>query len=817
MPERRDLLRYNLVTQPVNLSLSHSPIPSTPSPPHKRFKPNHPPTYSASELGKWSLRLARRLARLGWARFHKTLSQSSINRHIASLPHPAARLLHTIATHGVPAPSSSPPWTPEQQDAAVNRGPHPSAAKVYKQFLLEDMAEMVAMGYWTIVPYSAIRGHPHLKISPSGVVPQRDRRPRPIMDYTFSTVNTHSVDIAPAHSMQFGTALQRILQRLAYCNPTWGPPLLAKLDLADGYYRVPLAAEASLELAVILPSEDFHEPLLGIPLSLPMGWALSPPWFCAFTETCADLYNNIPRPTILNHPYHTIVHLNGDHQPTPSFAPDAIFPYSPTLAQQPLSYTDVYLDDFMLLSQAPTHIPAINSLLHHLHSIFQDPLHSNRRQVVSQSKVLKGDATFHTTKRLLGWDINTAHLTIQLPPHRQERMHALLATFLQKKFTTRKQWQQLLGELRSMSLALHSSSLLFSLLQHLLKGNRRRMRLPRLAKLALSDWQHMLTTLTAHPVPITSLVPHAPHYFGATDASAEGMGGWWIPTTLASDAHPTVWRQPFPDTVRQALTTATHQGTVNNSELELAAAVLGHELLLKSTPWHPYRSVLQGIDNSAAQAWITRGTTSASFIPAHFLRLLACASRNHNSRLSALFIPGKTNTLSDLLSRSFHLTDTELLHNIQQMAPLQQPWRLVTPTEAEVSTVNSILLKLKQSEEYHFPGQPVMTPHGLPGRSSVSPYHKTRGSATLTTPCQSFRYLPTDTASVRWLPPALLSRLERWRQPFVPWARRSPHWVSVTQDSKHLDDWTSVYTDNSKLIQKRTHPRQELNPSPYRF
>jgi hypothetical protein len=367
-----------------------------------------------------------------------------------------------------------------------------------------------------------------------------------------------------------------------------------------------------------------------------------------------------------------------------------------------------------------------------------------------------------------------------------------------------------------MTLSLHSSSLFFSLLQHLLKGNRRRMRLPRLAKLALYDWQHMLSTLAEHPVPITSLVPHAPHYFGATDASADGMGGWWIPTTLASDSQPTVWRQPFLDAVRRALTTAAQQGTLNNSELELAAAVLGHALLLKSTPWHPYRSVLQGIDNSAAQAWITRGTTSASFIPAHFLRLLACASRNHNSHLSSIFIPGHTNTLSDLLSRSFQLTNNKLLDAIHQMAPLQQPWRLVTLTEAEAYTVNSILLKMKPSEEYQFLGQPAMTTHGLPGRSSVSPCPKTRGSATLKTPCHYFKYLPTDIASVKWLPPALQSKLERWRWPFVPWARRLPHWDSVTRDSKHLDDWTSAYTGNSKLIQKQTHHQQELNPSLYR-
>jgi hypothetical protein len=216
----------------------------------------------------------------------------------------------------------------------------------------------------------------------------------------------------------------------------------------------------------------------------------------------------------------------------------------------------------------------------------------DRRQIVSHSKVLKGDATLQTKKRLLGWDIDSENLTIQLPPHRQERLQDLIHTFLQKKVTTHKQWQKLLGELRSMTLALHSSNLLFSLLQHLLKGNRRRMRIPRLAKIALHDWQHMLSTLAKHPMPITAIVPHAPHYYGATDASADGMGGWWVPTTLSTDSQPTIWRQPFPDNVRQALATSDNQGTLNNSELDLAAAVLGHDLLLNTTPWHLYCSIL---------------------------------------------------------------------------------------------------------------------------------------------------------------------------------------------------------------------------------
>jgi hypothetical protein len=139
------------------------------------------------------------------------------------------------------------------------------------------MFDYVQMGYWLVLPYSAIRHYDQLKLAPSGVVPQRERRPRPIMDYSFNNVNQQAAPLAPTHAMQFGAAFQCILQRLAYCNPSYGPPLLAKIDLAGGYYRIPLSPQAALELAVVLPSDHGSEPLIGLPLSLPMGWADSPP------------------------------------------------------------------------------------------------------------------------------------------------------------------------------------------------------------------------------------------------------------------------------------------------------------------------------------------------------------------------------------------------------------------------------------------------------------------------------------------------------------------------------------------------------------
>jgi hypothetical protein len=72
-----------------------------------------PPVFSPGELGKLAMQYAHGLARLGWARFlrqHHRRRFPSTSPNLDALPHPAATLLHTLATNGVPAPSSAPPW-----------------------------------------------------------------------------------------------------------------------------------------------------------------------------------------------------------------------------------------------------------------------------------------------------------------------------------------------------------------------------------------------------------------------------------------------------------------------------------------------------------------------------------------------------------------------------------------------------------------------------------------------------------------------------------------------------------------------------------
>ena len=91
--------------------------------------------------------------------------------------------------------------------------------------------------------------------------------------------------------MQFGHALDRILQEILLANPVHGPTHLIKIDISDRFYQISLNINDIPKLGVVFPTLPEDEQLVAFPLVLPMGWSNSPPIFSTATETIADLAN----------------------------------------------------------------------------------------------------------------------------------------------------------------------------------------------------------------------------------------------------------------------------------------------------------------------------------------------------------------------------------------------------------------------------------------------------------------------------------------------------------------------------------------------
>ena len=911
-----------------NFTPSLNPLSPPFQPRHQLPPPSNPRTSKRlripaptlpQELGKLIDRDVTLLRDMGWKDFVRQRRQRGDFASL-SFKHPATRLLKHYKHHGAPVKFHSAPWSKPLLSAAIRRGPHRSCFE-HIDFLEEEFVDMINKEQWVVLPYSAAKDLPGLRLSPPGVVPQRGRRPRWICDYTWSGVNQDTTPLAPKDAMQFGHALDRFLRELLLADPALGPLYLLKLDISDGFYRVNLAVDDIPKLGVVFPTRPGKEPLVALPLVLPMGWKNSPPIFSAATETSADLANqalqnespSLPHP--LNHhaaifddpparpstsPHATpsitpnatpsitpnatpSINLNATPSinlkatpsippnATPSITPDAtpsslphanpstpyatpsIKPYatpssvpittpnrvpiatpsnppfatpstSQTTTNSPpnktshlpprphpiyipcpktrdpslptrssaVGYVDVFVDDFIAICQGHKNKSRIrNTLLHAVDAVFRPTDYYDnltRREPVSIKKLRQGDCSWNTIKTVLGWIINTSSMTIELPPHRQERLGEILASIPsnQKRISIKK-WHKILGELRSMAIALPGARNMFSAMQNALtKAPKHRVALKKGVHQALADFQWMYEDIAARPTRIAELVPLLPSALGYHDASGLGAGGVWYPTPDLDarfyPSQPLVWRLQWPaDITRNIVSTKNPHGTITNSDLELAGGLLHLEILAQHFDIRE-RTVVSKTDNLATLFWQRKGNATKSKVPAHLLRLFGIHQRHHRYIPRHDYIPGLSNPMADDASRLFYLSDSQFLsffntnHNLQNNS-----YKLATLPLPMSSAVISVLRMKKCNAGSLLVEPPPPIPTGKNGSSTQLTWASIPFSkpSKIKYPCfrsSSDAFAPDDV-----LPINVKSSLGQLKTTYGLLPRRSLQWGPQTQ------------------------------------
>ena len=160
--------------------------------------------------------------------------------------------------------------------------------------------------------------------------------------------------------MKYGRALDRLIRQIVYADPALGYVYLLKAYVSDGFYRIGLRPEDAPKLGLIFPSGKEEEPMVAIPLTLPMGWKNSPPLFCTATETVADLANEA---LSTHQPSKQHLQENRAEAIEPPPAPLLTQEHA-KLTRDPylwrpnaklLAYVDVFVDDFLGLAQGPRH------------------------------------------------------------------------------------------------------------------------------------------------------------------------------------------------------------------------------------------------------------------------------------------------------------------------------------------------------------------------------------------------------------------------------------------------------------------------------
>jgi hypothetical protein len=115
---------------------------------------------------------------------------------VKHLPHRAAHLLDTLQRSGATVGMKTEPWSHERKDETLRRGSHQSAM-LHTDFLCDECVDMIHKGQWELLPARLVLDEKNLQLSPLGVVPQRDRQPRTICDYSFFFVNLDTIPLAP--------------------------------------------------------------------------------------------------------------------------------------------------------------------------------------------------------------------------------------------------------------------------------------------------------------------------------------------------------------------------------------------------------------------------------------------------------------------------------------------------------------------------------------------------------------------------------------------------------------------------------------------
>jgi hypothetical protein len=624
--------------------------------------------------------------------------------------------------------------------------------------------------------------------------------------------------------MQFGRALERIITQVVRADPRYGPVQFIKIDLADGFYRVFVRAEDIPKLGVAFPALEGEEPLIAFPLALPMGWTESPPYFCAVTETIADIANERilqwKRPA-----KHKLDRLASNMPKSPTLsdsAPARIATHQPLgLPHQRnpnlpnrsriLAAIDVFVDDFIGAAQGSTRrlnrirrilMGAIDDVLRPLDDT--DPPH--RREPISVTKLKQGDACWSTVKKVLGWVIDSVAMTITLPQRRLTRLAELLASIpeTQRRLSLAK-WHSLLGELRSMSLALPGSRGLFSALQAALRtSNGRRLRLDKGFHDSIKDFQWIHADLSNRPTRLQELVPSTPTLLGAHDASGYGAGGVWFPgpTAILRKARvrsldnngairrhrlqtpcPILWRYKIPTRIQNRLVTFDNPtGDITNSDLELAGSLLQQEAAVQCFDIRE-RTTKDATDNTATMYWSRKGSATSIGPPAKLLRMAAIHQRHHRYLNLKDYLEGRRNSMADDASRLTDLTATELLTHFNSTYPQPSPWALWTPTQQFLSAVIMALhRRTSPPESFLLAPQPPLA-IGKPGAPSAPDSAWILPYKSMKTQYLSSKSLSTDTAMASSPPAAKASDLEQWRMPYAALAKRLRQWGPKTHGS----------------------------------
>ena len=339
-----------------------------------------------------------------------------------------------------------------------------------------------------------------------------------------------------------------------------------------------------------------------------------------------------------------------------------------------------------------------------------------------------------------------------------------------------------------MSIALPGSRNLFGRLQHALacRQGKHRITLRRGVHQALDDFRWLVDDLDSRPTRLAEVIPLQPVADGHHDASGAGAGGVWWPGEQVqarqgwSSTQPILWRLPWPQWVRDELITANNpQGTITNSDLELAGGLLQLECASQTLDIRE-RTVVSRGDNLNTTFWERKGNTTCDSAPAYLLRLFGMHQRFHRYVPRFDYLSGPSNHVADALSRQFDRSWPELFSRLSCHLEQKSGYQVWTPTSQFVSAILSALRKKQSPREYLLVEPRPPSRRGRSGSTSPLSWASTPFSKPSRTKFPSFKSSSNEFVRENLRPKAIRSSLDRLKITYGELHRRSCQWGPTT-------------------------------------
>jgi hypothetical protein len=342
--------------------------------------------------------------------------------------------------------------------------------------------------------------------------------------------------------------------------------MLSKIDLSDGFWRMIIEALGAWNFCYVMPDPPGSPIRIVVPSALQMGWAESPAYFCAATETARDIIQAglvSARVELPPHCFENFMH--------PAKAAKR------SKSDSPANTMVVYVDDFIRASVENADSTLLGRIscaaLHGIDSIFP-PLnvtgHTDSKDPISLKKLQRGDAQWSPKKEILGFLVNGKKKTVCITQAKADNIVGEIKQILKKKHVQMKHYRHVVGKLRHVALIMPGVKGLFSSINKAFQGDPCVIGLGASSEVraALLDLSHMIASLASHPTHVNELVPSNDHYTGYCDACGAGAGGIWLSGNL--HIPPLVWRLQFSKEISsQVVSDDNPKGRLTNLDLEM--------------------------------------------------------------------------------------------------------------------------------------------------------------------------------------------------------------------------------------------------------